>query len=66
MVDLGNSIVVIEHNLDVIMTADWLIDMGPEAATAAVTMSQRARRNSLLPMPPRIKAANDEAGEPGA
>ncbi len=31
LVDLGNSIVVIEHNLDVIKTADWLIDMGPEA-----------------------------------
>ena len=31
LVDLGNSIVVIEHNLDVIKTADWLVDMGPEA-----------------------------------
>ncbi|MEI8325323.1 MAG: excinuclease ABC subunit UvrA, partial [Betaproteobacteria bacterium] len=28
--DAGNTIVVIEHNLDVIKTADWLIDMGPE------------------------------------
>jgi excinuclease ABC subunit A len=28
--DSGNTIVVIEHNLDVIKTADWLIDMGPE------------------------------------
>ncbi len=31
LVELGNSVVVIEHNLDVIKTADWLIDMGPEA-----------------------------------
>ena len=31
LVDLGNTVVVIEHNLDVIKTADWLIDMGPEA-----------------------------------
>ncbi len=30
-VELGNSVVVIEHNLDVIKSADWLIDMGPEA-----------------------------------
>ena len=31
LVDLGNTVVVIEHNLDVIKTADWIIDIGPEA-----------------------------------
>ena len=30
LVDLGNTVVVIEHNLDVIKTADYLIDLGPE------------------------------------
>ena len=30
LVDLGNTIVVIEHNLDVIHSADWIIDLGPE------------------------------------
>ena len=28
--DRGNTIVVIEHNLDVIKTADWILDLGPE------------------------------------
>jgi excinuclease ABC subunit A len=31
LVDLGNTVVVIEHNLDVVKTADWVLDMGPEA-----------------------------------
>ncbi len=34
LVDAGNSMVVIEHNLDVIKNADWLIDMGPEGGNA--------------------------------
>ncbi len=34
LVDAGNSMVVIEHNLDVVKNADWLIDMGPEGGDA--------------------------------
>jgi excinuclease ABC subunit A len=34
LVDLGNTVIVVEHNLDVIKTADWIIDLGPEAGPA--------------------------------
>jgi excinuclease ABC subunit A len=36
--DAGNTIVVIEHNLDVIKTADWLVDMGPEGGAGGGTV----------------------------
>ena len=38
LVEAGNTIVVIEHNLDVIKTADWLIDMGPEGGAGGGTV----------------------------
>lgn len=38
LVDKGNTMVVIEHNLDVIKTADWLIDMGPEGGVDGGTV----------------------------
>jgi excinuclease ABC subunit A len=38
LVDKGNSVLVIEHNLDVIKTADWIVDMGPEGGTRGGTV----------------------------
>ena len=38
LVDKGNTVVVIEHNLDVIKTSDWLIDLGPEGGQAGGTI----------------------------
>ena len=35
LVDNGNTVLVIEHNLDVIKQADWIVDLGPKAATTA-------------------------------
>ena len=49
LVDLGNTVVVIEHNLDVVKTADWIIDLGPDGGeyggrlVAAGTPEQVAR-----------------------
>jgi excinuclease ABC subunit A len=54
--DAGNTIVVIEHNLDVIKTADWLIDMGPEGGAGGGTMVGQGTPEDL---------ANNEASHTG-
>ena len=38
LTDAGNTVLVIEHNLDVIKSADWLIDLGPEGGSGGGTL----------------------------
>ena len=38
LVDRGNTVLVIEHNLDVIKTADWIVDLGPEGGVRGGTL----------------------------
>jgi excinuclease ABC subunit A len=53
LVESGNTVLVIEHNLDVIKTADWLIDMGPEGGTGGGTV--------IATGSPEAVAANDKS-----
>ena len=69
LVDAGNTVVVVEHSLDVVANADWVIDMGPEGGALGGrvifegTPRQLARRRSSL-TGRYLKAATSEAPAP--
>jgi excinuclease ABC subunit A len=53
LVDQGNTVLVIEHNLDVIKTADWIVDLGPEGGDGGGTV--------LVEGPPEVVAKTPES-----
>jgi excinuclease ABC subunit A len=50
-VKLGNTVVVIEHNLDVIKTADYIVDMGPEGGVKGGTIISECKTEEICKIP---------------
>ena len=48
LLDAGHSLLVIEHNLDVIRAADWIIDLGPKAATPAASARRAGTPQDIM------------------
>jgi len=72
LVDKGNSVIVIEHNLDVVKTSDWIIDMGPEGGSGGGTVVTQGTPEDVAGSPGSYTGAflsgllKSPAGKPAA
>jgi excinuclease ABC subunit A len=57
LVDAGNTVVVIEHNLDIIADADWIIDLGPEGGDAGGRIAAQGSPEALAATPAKSHTA---------
>jgi excinuclease ABC subunit A len=48
LVEQGNTVVVIEHNLEVVKTADWVLDLGPEGGDGGGTIVAQGRPEDIV------------------
>jgi excinuclease ABC subunit A len=75
LVDAGNTVVVIEHNLEVIKTADWVLDLGPEGGDGGGRIVAQGTPEDIVACPeshtgrflaPLIKAVEEKEGRSGS
>ncbi len=66
LVDAGNTVIVIEHNLDVIRNADWIIDLGPEGGSRGGQLVFTGTPTDLLDAPGSLTAEYLRRREPAA
>jgi excinuclease ABC subunit A len=65
LVEKGNSVIVIEHNLDVIKTSDWIIDMGPEGGSGGGTVVAQGTPEEVAAHPTSYTGSSAGAGHAG-
>ena len=63
LVDVGNTVVLIEHNLDIIKAADWVIDMGPEAGIGGGQIVVQGTPEKIVEYAEAAKAATSKTGK---